>query len=105
MPDATTQAEPLVRIYNKRAHSIIAGPHKAAPSAFSTVPRSIADAWMKQWPDGVVEASEAQKELNGANAELEVLRARVAELEKENAAIKSKSDKKGGKPAAGAELV
>ncbi len=109
--DNTPAVEPLVRVYNKRAHHIQTGPHKAAPSAFATVPKSVADAWMKQWPVGIVEAAVAQREINGAAAEAAQLREqaaakdkRIAELEAQLARPAPASGKRGGRQS-GADLV
>lgn len=92
MPDSNTQiaAEPLVRVYNKRGHTLIHGKHRAVAQAFSTVPKTVAELWMKQFPDGVVEASEAQKEINGAAAEASELREKLAAALKQIAALEAK---------------
>jgi hypothetical protein len=106
MPAENTPAvEPLVRVYNKRGHTITVGTAKIPPQSFGTVPQSVAQALMKQWPAGVVEASVAQAEVGGAVAEANALRERVAALEKENAALKAASGVKRGGRQAGADLV
>lgn len=98
--DNTPAVEPLVRVYNKRAHHITVGSSKIAPQSFGTVPQSVASALMKQWPEGVVEAAVAQQEIGGAHAEANILRERVAALEKENTALKAApASKKSGRSA------
>lgn len=97
--------EPIVRIYNKRAHSIDGGKGaKVAAASFATVPKAVADAWMKQWPDHIVLASEAIQEVNGANAQAETLREENEKLKKELEALKAKPVK-GDKTKTGADLV
>jgi hypothetical protein len=81
-PDDVTETNPLIRIYNRSARTYIHGKHKAVPAAFSEVPKNIADLWTKSFPDEIVEAATAQKELGGANAVIAELKAKLAESEK-----------------------
>lgn len=88
MADAKTTAELKIRIYNRSGRSFIHGTDSAPPRAFATIPEAVAKLWMERYPDDIVEAGIAQKELNGAQAELgemrEKLKAandRIAELE------------------------
>jgi hypothetical protein len=87
--------EPMVRVYNKSPQqSFIHGDHRAAPSSFTTVPRDVAERWFRLFPDTVVEAGVAQKELGGVQAELSAERAKVAALEAELAKLKTASEEK-----------
>ena len=96
MPETTP--EPLIRIYNKRAHSIDGGPNaKVGPASFATVPESVAKAWMKQWPEGVVTAADAQRQVTGATAEANEAKAKLAEAEKRIADLESKLGKPNSK--------
>lgn len=85
-----------VRVYNRSAsRSFIHGKVVLAPSSFVNVPEDVAKIWLDGWPNEVVEAGVAQKELGGVQAELAAAKARIAELEAAAAATKPKN-----KPAA-----
>lgn len=92
MSDSNTQSvvEPLVRIYNKRAHTLTHGKHKAVAQAFSTISKSVAEGWMKQFPGEIVDASTAQKEINGATAEAQELREKLAAAQKQVEVLEAK---------------
>jgi hypothetical protein len=92
----TPVAETTVRVYNRSARTFMHGAFSAVPRAFATVSASVAKLWMERYPDDIVEAGVAQKELNGAQvelgevkAQLKAANARIAELEAQIA---------GGKP-------
>ena len=91
--DSTTPAaEASVRVYNKSPYrSFIHAKHTLAPSSFLAVPASVAKVWLDGWPNEVVEAGVAQKELGGITAELAAAKARIAELEAAAAVPKGKS--------------
>jgi BMFP domain-containing protein YqiC len=93
-----------VRIYNKSRRSFLHGEHKAPANAFSEVPRKIADLWIEQFPNDVVLASDAQKEINGmateleaARAELKTARTTISTLEARIAELESSPKKAGRK--------
>lgn len=89
----------MVRVYNKSPQQTFQHPpYNAAPSSFVTVPRSVADRWFRLFPDIVVEAGVAQKELGGVQAELTEQKAKVAALEAELAKLKAPSGKGRGHP-------
>lgn len=92
-PDPSKSAAPvdeMVRVYNKSAQQTFDhAPYKAAPSAFVTVPRSVAENWYRLFPGIVVEAGVAQKELGGVQAELSAEKAKVAALEAELAKLRA----------------
>jgi hypothetical protein len=78
--DSPTPAD--VRVYNKSPQrSFIHGKLTLAPSSFLTVPAAVAKVWLDGWPNEIVEAGVAQKELGGITAELLAAKARIAELE------------------------
>ena len=82
-PDSSTPAVAAdVRVYNRSNHrSFLHDKLVLAPSSFLTVPAAVAKVWLDGWPDTVVEAGVAQKELGGLSAELAAAKARIAELE------------------------
>ena len=78
--DSPTPAD--VRVYNKSPQrSFIHGKLTLAPSSFLSVPAAVAKVWLDGWPNEIVEAGVAQKELGGLSAELVAAKARIAELE------------------------
>lgn len=100
MPE--TPKEKIVRIYNRGQRSFIHGEHKSIGASFAEVPESVALNWMKLFPNDVVEAGVAQKELGGLGAELVETKAKLAKAEsriKELDAILSRktTDPKGEK--------
>ena len=93
--DPTTPAVVLadVRVYNKSPQrSFLHDKLVLAPNSFLTVPAAVANIWLSGYPDTVVEAGVAQKELGGLTSELSAAKARIAELEA--AAEKKKPSKK-----------
>jgi hypothetical protein len=82
-----------VRVYNKSPQrSFLHDKLVLAPNSFLTVPAAVANLWLSGYPDTVVEAGVAQKELGGLTSELSAAKARIAELEA--AAEKKKPSKK-----------
>ena len=84
---AEAPAIKTVRIFN-RASKLYTHRHEgvdyhAHPSTFADVPQGVADKWMQMFPEDIVEAAVAQKEINGSAAEAAGLREKVAELETE----------------------
>ncbi len=112
-PAAPVEAsEDSVRVYNRSTrqtfmHDVGTGEAKkkysVAPSSFATVPADVADRWMRLFPEVVIEAGVAQRELGGAAAELALVRGELAttkaaneklvaaneQLVKENAELKA----------------
>lgn len=80
MPEKTP-TEKTVRVYNRGRRSFIHGPHTIAGAAFAEVPESVAQNWMKLFPNDVVEAGVAQKELGGVQVELVETKAKLAKAE------------------------
>ncbi len=73
---------PELRVYNRfEQRTLIHGKHRSAPNAFATVPEDVAKNWMAMFPDDIVEAGVAQKELGGAHAELAETKAKLAAAE------------------------
>ena len=82
-----------VRVYNKSPQrSYIHDKYVLAPNSFLTVSAPVAKIWLEGYPDTIVEAGVAQKELGGLTSELAAAKARIAELEA--AAEKKKPSKK-----------
>lgn len=83
-------AEKLVRLYNRfEQRELIHGAHKAPPAQFTEVPESVANTWKRLFPDHIVDAGTAQKELGGLQAQVAEKDAKIAELEKQLAALKA----------------
>ena len=103
MPDTSTPtapAEEMVRVYNKfTSRTLIHTPYRSAPSSFATVPASVAKLWMERFPDDIVDAGVAQKEMNGVAAELAETRTKLAASEARVKALESQLEKLGKKPA------
>lgn len=87
-PDASVDtAVSLVRVYNRSTQrSFTHGKYVAAPASFCDVTEEVAKLWFRLFPDEVVEAGVAQKELstaqaalNDANTQIEVLKKQLAE--------------------------
>lgn len=100
MPE--TPKEKTVRVYNRGQRSFIHGDHKIVGASFAEVPESVALNWMKLFPNDVIEAGVAQKELGGVTVELVETKAKLAKAEsriKELDSILSKktTDPKGEK--------
>jgi len=95
-----------VRVYNRStSRSYIHDKLVLAPSSFLFVPADVAKVWLEGWPNDVVEAGVAQKELGGVQAELAAAKARIAELEAAAAKGKVKTDPKADAKAAATEVV
>jgi hypothetical protein len=82
--------DPSVRVYNRSSRAFIHGLHVLSGASFATVPKSVADTWIKLFPIDVVEASVAQKELGGLGAVVAEQKTRIAELEAKLAALTAK---------------
>lgn len=96
---ATDKPELIVRIYNRfDSRELHHGTFKSLPQQFAEVPKSVADNWKRLFPDHIVDAGVAQKEIGGLQAQLSEKEARIAELEKQLAAL---SSQKGGSPSKG----
>ena len=89
-PQSQPVADPETRIYNRSPRrTFIHGKFRAAPSAFVTVPESVAKRWLELFPEDVVEAAVAQKQLGGVAAELAAVRAELEQARAEIAALKA----------------
>lgn len=94
----------LVRLYNKGEgalkHDIrledgtVIG-YEIKGQSFERVPKTVADLWLRDFPDRIVTDDEAQKLVAGANAEADKLREELAKANLALAAARSKSDPKG----------
>lgn len=82
--------EKTVRVYNRGSRSFIHGEHKIVGASFAEVPESVAKNWMKLFPNDVIEAGVAQKELGGLGAELAEVRAQLAATTTELVDVKAK---------------
>ena len=82
--------EKIVRVYNRGSRSFIHGEHKIVGASFAEVPESIAQNWMKLFPNDVIEAGIAQKELGGLGAELAEVRAQLTSTTTELVDVKAK---------------
>ena len=102
MPDTSTPtapAEEMVRVYNKfTSRTLIHTPYRSAPASFATVPASVAKLWMERFPDDIVDAGVAQKEMNGVAAELAETRTKLAASEARVKVLEAQLEKKGLKP-------
>ena len=102
MSDTSTPAAPaekMVRVYNKfRVRTLIHASYRAAPSTFVTVPESVAKLWMEMYPDDIVEAGVAQKELSGLSAELAETKTKLVAAEARVKALETQIEKLGRKP-------
>ena len=99
MPDTPTPAaptEPMVRVYNKFAtRTLIHTPYRSAPASFATVPESVAKLWMERYPDDIVDAGIAQRELGGAAAELAETRTKLVAAEARVKVLEAQLEKRG----------
>lgn len=77
----TSAAEKLVRVYNRGQRSFLHAEHKLHGGAFAEVPRAVAENWLKMFPNDVIEAAVAQKELGGLGAELAETKTRLESAE------------------------
>ncbi len=92
----TKTSIPEVRIYNRFQHrTLIHGKYRSAPNAYATVPEDVAKRWMEMFPEDIIEAHVAQKELTGVHAELLETKAELAKVKAALAAVKT--DPKGTK--------
>ena len=98
--ETTPKPEETVRLYNRSDREFQHGTHKARRTTFCTVPKSVADVWLKGYPNDIVLASDAQKEINGAQAELVDTKAKLDAALKELEELKAKS---GGKKSSKAD--
>ncbi len=73
--------EKTVRVYNRGRRTFLHGAHKVAGASFADVPESVARLWLKSFPNDVVEAGVAQKELGGLGAELAETKTKLAKAE------------------------
>ncbi len=91
-PTASEPAgEPTVRVYNRSTRQTFDhGPGCIlAPSSFIDVPESVAKNWFRLFPDTVIEAGVAQKELGGLSTELTETRLKLAAAEKRIAELEA----------------
>ena len=74
-------APQMVRLYNRSVRQTIEHkPHRAPPSSFVNVPEDVAERWLRLFPETIVEAGVAQREIGGLGAELAAEKARTADL-------------------------
>ena len=80
-----------IRIYNRSTRQTLQhGNIQAPPSAFVTVPSDVAKNWMRLFPDIIIEAGIAQKEIGGATAELALERAEHAKTKEKVARLEAR---------------
>lgn len=84
---AATTPDPMVRLYNKSAGTFRHGQWKLGPG-FATVPTSVAEIWLSQFPDRVISANDALTSGTASNQEnaalklqLDAARRRIVDLE------------------------
>lgn len=83
-------SEKTVRLYNRfESRELIHGAHRAPPAQFTEVPESVANTWKRLFPDHIVDAGTAQKEIGGLQAQISEKDAQIAELQKQLAALKA----------------
>lgn len=97
----------LVRVYNRSnqrtlTHEYEGTKYTAPPSAMTEVPEFVAKLWLKMFPEQIIDGGTAQRELGGAQAALNEAKLKLAEQEKELAALREQLAKKSGKPASAA---
>ena len=91
--ESKPKAPATVRVYNRSERTFIHDSYRLAARSFADLPADVADLWTSDYPNDVVEAGVAQRELNGPALENAELKARVAELEAKLAAtVKKGSD-------------
>jgi cell division protein FtsB len=116
MPETTPSVTTVLtsRVYNRGARSFIHNNDRVPARSFATVSKDVADLLIARYPDEVVDAGVAQKELNGAQIELAETKsqlaasqARVAELEAQVAALSAPVANAGkrGRASASSDLV
>ena len=88
--------EPLVRVYNRSARSHTWLKWVVIPRGFSSIPKSVAESLQSRYPEEIVEAGVAQKELNGATAELAETKELLAKAAARIAELEAKAAGKGG---------
>lgn len=72
---AEVATEQMIRVYNRSTRQTFDhGKYKASPSSFATVPQDVAERWFRLFPETIIEAGVAQKELGGISAELAAVR-------------------------------
>lgn len=64
-------------------------------NSFATVPKEVADLWLRDFPDRIVSDNEARTLVSGATAEADKAKAELAKAREELAAMKAKTDPKG----------
>ena len=79
--------ENLVRIYNKNKSSFGSythGSYTIKGTDFASVPKWLADKWIKMFPQHIALASDVGSDAASNNAKVEEQKAKVEELSKEN---------------------
>lgn len=79
-----------VRIYNRGKRTFTHGEFVAAPASFATIPKEVAENWYRLFPNEVVDAGVAQKEIGGAQAEVATLRAELSKSREQLAASQAR---------------
>lgn len=89
-PAAASTEPKMVRLYSKfTTRTLLHHPYKLSPQSFADVAVVIAEQWKKMFPEDVLDAGVAQKELGGTAALLAEANGKIAALEKELAALKA----------------
>lgn len=103
-PAAEQSPDALVRVYNKSrkpyTHEIYLGDaagrspakHVAAPSAFTTIPRWLAEKWTKEYPEDLLPGDSALAAVDPDQANLQAEKEKSRALEQELAALKADMD-------------
>jgi len=84
---ASVPDEGLVRIYNKNKSSFGSythGSYTIKGTDFASVPKWLADKWIKMFPQHIALASDVGSDAASNNAKVEEQKAKVEELSKEN---------------------
>ena len=95
----TQTPEETVRVYNRFAkRTLIHGAHRSPPNAFATVPVDVAKRWIAAFPNDIIEAGVAQKELGGMGAELAQTKEALTKSEKRLAELEMALKDRAGDP-------
>lgn len=107
--DKVPEEKSLVRVFNKSEgalkHDVRVQEEKDGPievisyeikgGSFASVPKAVADLWLRDFPNRIIGDSDAQKLVNGAQAESTRLQAELDKVNAQLAAVRAKSDPKG----------
>jgi hypothetical protein len=77
------------RVFNKSTRTFMHHGFKAMPNTFVKVPPQLAEFWMDRYPELIVEAGQAVKELGGANARIAEIQAKLDEANRKIALLEA----------------